>query len=713
MAPVIRGNSLYTIVDGPSWTQAEAKSVKLGGHLVTIDDENENEWIFETFKDLAIDRVIKNGYSGTKVNMFIGFNDAGTEGQYAWSSGGNSGYRNWATGQPQNAYSDEDFAGIFVNWGATSEWHDIVSDYRFEDENVGIAEIPFIQRGDSIYVIVQGPTWEEAEANAQALGGHLVTINDAEENEWLYNNFGIGNWIGLSDKEVEGVFTWASGDNSSFRNWAAGEPSNSGDIQDYAWMQYAQGFWDDLQNDPNVNRGIAEIRLSDLGIVSTPTPPTLQSTTATKNQLILTFSEDLQVAGGGALDTSLLTVTVDGRTRRITRAQINPDNASEVLVTVSGRSPFFASSLDVAYKTSTAPENKGALVSSSGTAVETIAPLAIDTYATSINIFSSGISENYKNLLLTGSAVKGYGNSKDNTLTGNDANNTLDGLGGADTLLGGKGNDTYVVDNAADVVTELADEGTDTVQSSISYTLGEHLENLTLIGKGNIDGNGNSTNNTITGNDGANILNGNGGADTLIGGRGNDTYMVNSIDDVIKENGWSSDIDNVVASIDWTLVAKLENLTLTGSDAINGTGNTDDNIIVGNNAANILDGGNGGKDILTGAGGSDIFAFSSRPQRFRSNQADHITDFSSTEGDKIQITKRALGITASTVSLGIANGAAEVNRALSTSSLFVYDTSNGELHWNQNGTGRGAGTGGVFAVFDNRATLSGGDFTLI
>ena len=51
---------------------------------------------------------------------------------------------------------------------------------------VGVAEIPFIRRGDSAYVIVEGPTWEEAEANAVALGGHLVTINDAEENQWLH-----------------------------------------------------------------------------------------------------------------------------------------------------------------------------------------------------------------------------------------------------------------------------------------------------------------------------------------------------------------------------------------------------------------------------------------------------------------------------------------------------------------------------------------------
>src|SRR5262249_37429814 len=148
------------------------------------------------------------------------------------------------------------------------------------------------------------------------------------------------------------------------------------------------------------------------------------------------------------------------------------------------------------------------------------------------------LSNNVENLTLAGTGnCDGTGNALVNVINGNSGVNTLDGQGGADTLAGGAGNDVYIVDDTSDALGENANEGTDLIKSSISWTLGTNFENLTLTGSNTIDGTGNGSDNVLTGNGAVNVLTGNGGNDTLdgqggadhlIGGTGNDTYVVDN-----------------------------------------------------------------------------------------------------------------------------------------------------------------------------------------
>jgi Ca2+-binding RTX toxin-like protein len=214
---------------------------------------------------------------------------------------------------------------------------------------------------------------------------------------------------------------------------------------------------------------------------------------------------------------------------------------------------------------------------------------------------------------LLGTAAKATGNGDDNKLTGNAAANSLDGKGGADTMTGGNGADTYTVDDAGDEVVETtggAAGGIDLVLSGITYTLGDHVEKLTLAaGAGDIDGTGNTLNNTLLGNEGANVLDGGAGDDTMTGGKGDDTYIVNVAGDVVNEtvlNGAGGGVDTVQSAVTFTLATRtnIEHLTLTGSANINGTGNALNNEIIGNLGNNTLNGG-AGNDFLHGGDGQD------------------------------------------------------------------------------------------------------------
>ncbi|MDD2781183.1 M10 family metallopeptidase C-terminal domain-containing protein [Sulfuricurvum sp.] len=318
---------------------------------------------------------------------------------------------------------------------------------------------------------------------------------------------------------------------------------------------------------------------------------------------------------------------------------------------------------------------------------------------------ATGIGNNFNNLIigssnsdalygLTGNDILRGGMGSD-ILEGGIGNDTLDGGIGADTMTGGTGNDIYVVDDLNDTIIETSVLSTeiDTVQSYISYVLENNVENLTLLGSGNLSGTGNTLKNTMIGNSGDNLLDGGLNADIMSGGAGNDTYVVDNIADKITE-AVSSGNDSIYSSVSYTLGSHIETLILSGTANINATGSTQSNTLIGNSGNNILNGGLG-IDILTGNGGTDKFYFT---KTLGVSNIDKITDFTHLEDliclEDLIFTK--IGITLDVTEFISGNG---YSKGLDTNDRVIYNTSTGALHYDADGSGA--------AISVQFATLSG------
>jgi Ca2+-binding RTX toxin-like protein len=216
------------------------------------------------------------------------------------------------------------------------------------------------------------------------------------------------------------------------------------------------------------------------------------------------------------------------------------------------------------------------------------------------------------------------GNEIANILEGNRGSNYLNGGGGADTLVGFEGDDVYIVDNAGDVVLEDGDEnslsgltrgGSDTVLTSVSYTLarGSFVEELSASDIGGTSPlvlTGNELANVLRGNAGANTFYDGGGRDLMYGYGGNDIYVVtDSFTTMVELAGNGSDVVYTVVSYQLGAgisVERLSTMDWSSTDAINLTGNELSNLIEGNAGQNQLRDG-GGADILVGFGGPDDY----------------------------------------------------------------------------------------------------------
>ncbi len=187
------------------------------------------------------------------------------------------------------------------------------------------------------------------------------------------------------------------------------------------------------------------------------------------------------------------------------------------------------------------------------------------------------------------------GHEGDDVLHGDDGDDWLLAGSGNNTMYGGAGDDAYQVDSAGDVVVELADEGIDFVEASVSYALPDHVEEIWLLGDADIDATGNALDNWVVGNAGSNQLSGGAGNDTIVGIDGDDVLHGGDGDDGLHGDD-GDDTLHGEADNDWLFGGA-------GSDTLHG-GAGDDGLIGGGGADALY--GNAGDDWLDGGDGNDV-----------------------------------------------------------------------------------------------------------
>jgi Ca2+-binding RTX toxin-like protein len=256
--------------------------------------------------------------------------------------------------------------------------------------------------------------------------------------------------------------------------------------------------------------------------------------------------------------------------------------------------------------------------------VNNTADVITDTSTTASNVVRASVNyslpTNVNTLILTGTlALQGAGNSHTDSITANSGADTLTAGAGVGTLIGGAGNDTFVVNSTADVITDTFTTTSNTLLSSVAFTLPTHVNALTLTGTAALKGTANTGNDSLTANSGSDtlaagsgvdtLISGATGTDSLVGGSGNDTFLVNNTADIVTDT-FTTTTNSLQSSVSYTLPTNVNTLTLTGTAALLGTGNTHTNTMTANSGADTLTAGSGVATIVGGAG-NDTFVVNS------------------------------------------------------------------------------------------------------
>ncbi len=338
------------------------------------------------------------------------------------------------------------------------------------------------------------------------------------------------------------------------------------------------------------------------------------------------------------------------------------------------------------------------VVDNAADSVQSAGGAGVDTVSSSVSFTLPG---NVNTLVMTGAgSIKGAANTGNDlltasastgkvTLVGGSGADTLVSGTGVDSLVGGTGNALFIINNASDVVSVASTTVADTIQSAFNDTLAANVSTLVLTGSGSIVGAGNAIADTIFGNAGADTLSAGTGLATLVAGTGNDLFVVNNTNDKIVDTS-STAVDTISSSASFTLPSQINTLVLTGSGAITGTGNANNDLLTAGtstgavtlaagNGADTLVAGSGadvlvsgtGVDSLVGGTGNDLFVLSNAADVVSVGATHGIDTIQASFNDTLAANVANLVLTGSGALMGTGNTLADTITANSGNDTLV------------------------------------------
>lgn len=231
-----------------TWYEAYLACEKLGGHLVTITSQKENDKVVE---------LVNNACS----SVWIGATKLNSEKWYWVKSEPYTENNFWASGEPNNTGGNELFINLYTSGTNSGKWNDIVGDTEnvkgfvceYDDTNAdNYQSTKSVEYNGYKYDLYDySVDWQTAKKICEKKDGMLADIADGEEQEFIWNLTKQGGkseyWLGLTDIENGGVWQWISSNEFTYNNWKSGTPDNDLGIESYGLIKAENGTWNDLK----------------------------------------------------------------------------------------------------------------------------------------------------------------------------------------------------------------------------------------------------------------------------------------------------------------------------------------------------------------------------------------------------------------------------------------------------------------------------------